>query len=79
MGQCYSICVVEVQERDRNRAHYTPMHRSKKNRTHAPIQIVDSENGFYLYVNERNTLVDGAPDPPKVRRCSTSITTTQRT
>ena len=63
MGQCYCICVVEVQERDRNRAHYAPMHRSKKNRTRAPIQIVDSDSGFYLYVNERNTLVDGAPDP----------------
>lgn len=69
MGQCNCVCVVacvKVQERQRNRAHYAPMHRrSKKNRTQyqAPIQIIDSDTDYCLYVNDRTTLVDGAPDP----------------
>ena len=73
MGQCNCVCVVacvEVQERHRNRANYAPVHmrahrRSKKNRTQlqTPIQIIDNDTDYCLYVNDRTTLVDGAPDP----------------
>ena len=52
-----------MQEHSKKGIHHLLTHHFKKNRTQLPVNIIDTGTEFYLYVDDRSKLVDGAWNP----------------